>query len=402
MHPSRRSAVLSALTYSALGAARTVSRCSTDKACFQLGIPEASASSGSGNIYIQLRAPTTYTWVSLGTGSQMAGANVFVMYADGAGNVTVSARKSTGRSEPKHQTDTKLTLLEGSGITDNGQTMLANIRCANCESWDGGSLSLSSTSSPFISAWKEGSPLNTKNLEATIARHDSHDQFAFDLTRASIGDDQNPFVNNNNGGSPSLPGGSNNDSSPLPESGEIREIAKLTSAHGIVMSIVMVALYPLGSILMPLFGNWSLHATWQTLSFIAMWAGFGIGVVLAQRTGYNFIEAHTKLGTAVVALFGIQPIGGYLHHRHYLKYHKRGLVSYGHIWYGRILMVLGIINGGLGLKLSNASKSLVTAYAAIAAIIFIAYIGGAFFAEVKRRKRTELGDNGPKESGQGA
>jgi len=223
----------------------------------------------------------------------MAGANIFVMYTNGAGNVTVSARKTSGYVEPQHQTDTKLELLAGSGVIENGNTMLANLKCSNCESWDGGSLTLSSTSSPFVAAWKKGSALNSKSVEADISQHDAHSQFTFNLARATLADDTNPFVAPSNGGSgegntPPPNGGSNSpdDSgdSQLPPA--IREISTLKTAHGILMSIVMVVLYPLGAILIPLFGSWVLHAAWQFISFLAMWAAFGIGMVLAQRTGY--------------------------------------------------------------------------------------------------------------------
>jgi hypothetical protein len=230
----------------------------------------------------------------------MSGANIFVMYADGAGNVTVSARKGTGHVMPQHQTGTKLELLAGSGVVDNGQTMLANVRCANCESWDGGSLTLSSTSSPFIASWKKGSPLNSKDVAATITKHDSHDQFTFDLSQATIADDANPFVaasstSGDDGGNATSPSNSGNNnpvsggssgSSSAAVPSWIREIPKLQSAHGILMSIVMVILYPLGAILMPLFGSWVLHAVWQAVSFLLMWAAFGLGVTLAHRTGY--------------------------------------------------------------------------------------------------------------------
>ncbi|KAI8629405.1 iron reductase domain protein [Xylariaceae sp. FL1651] len=401
------SAALSALTYSALGAAATASRCPTDNVCYQVGVPETSASSGSGNIYLQLRAPASYSWVALGTGQRMSGSNIFVMYADGAGNVTVSARKGANHVMPQHQTTTQLDLLAGSGIIDGGNTMLANVRCANCESWDGGSLSLSSTSSPFIAAWKEGDALNSKQLDASIAEHDSHSQFTFDLSTATITDDTNPFVDTSSGGSggsgsgnttsPSGSGsgsGSNGgdsqgsgSSSAVPAS--IREIPTIQKAHGILMSIVMVILYPLGSILMPLFGNWVLHAVWQSVSFLAMWAAFGLGIILSQRTGYNFTENHTLLGTVVVTLFGVQPIGGYIHHAYYLKHQKRGIVSYSHIWYGRTLMILGIVNGGLGLQLAGAGKSLIIAYSVVAGVIFLVYIGGAVFGEVKRGRKAK-------------
>lgn len=235
---------------------------------------------------MQLRAPTTYSWVALGTGQQMKGANIFVMYADGNGNVTVSARYGVGHQEPEHQTDTQLELLAGSGVVDNGQTMLANVRCSNCESWDSGSLSLTDSSANFIAAWKKGNALDSSSAEATISYHDSHDQFTFNLARATITNDENPFVGASEGGSDegNTPSDGDNFGSGGASS-SVNEIPKLASAHGIIMSIVMVVLYPIGSILMPLFGNWVLHAAWQIGSFLVMWAGFALGIVLSQRTG---------------------------------------------------------------------------------------------------------------------
>ncbi|KAI1180637.1 iron reductase domain protein [Nemania sp. FL0916] len=382
------SAVLSAFTFSALGAAATVSNCPVDNVCYQVGVPEVSASSGKGNIYMQLRAPTTYSWVALGTGTQMAGANIFVMYADGSGNVTVSPRKGVRHVMPLHQTETQIELLAGSGIIDNGNTMQANLRCANCESWDGGSLDLSSSGANFISAWKMGSPLNSNDLEATITKHDSHHPISFDLSSATISSDANPFVEASAGGSgqgsPTPPSNSGSGSGSVPAS--IAEIPKLASAHGILMSIVMLVLYPVGSLLMPLLGNWVAHAVWQICSFLAMWAAFAVGIILSHRTGYYFDEHHTRLGAVVVALFGVQPIGGFIHHFYFMKHQKRGLVSYGHIWYGRILMVLGIVNGGLGLQLASASHSLVIAYSVVAAVVFAAYIGSATYGEIQRSR----------------
>ncbi|KAK5628249.1 hypothetical protein RRF57_003964 [Xylaria bambusicola] len=384
----------------AFGTAATVSRCPTNNVCYQVGVPEASASSAKGNIYMQLRAPTTYSWVAFGTGQQMRGANIFVMYANGNGNVTVSPRYGTGHSEPEHQTDTHIKLLAGSGIVDNGNTMLANIQCGNCESWNGGSgsLELTDTSANFIAAWKRGSALNSNSLAADISMHDSYSQFTFDLTQATIANDGNPFVNASSGGSgegSTLPNGNTGSGG---GDSSVSEIPILASAHGIIMSIVMVVLYPIGSALMPLFGNWVLHGVWQMGSFFLMWAGFAIGVVLSQRTGIEFGSTHTLLGTVVVALFGVQPIGGYLHHLHYVKYQKRGLVSYGHIWYGRVLLVLGIVNGGLGLELATADRSLVVAYSVVAAVLFAIYIGGAILGEVKRARGSGLGDQARKNS----
>ena len=61
----------------------------------------------------------------------MAGASIFVMYADGTGNVTISARDGgQGHVEPQQDSSLQsgVTLLAGSGIV-NGK-MVANVHCA--------------------------------------------------------------------------------------------------------------------------------------------------------------------------------------------------------------------------------------------------------------------------------
>jgi hypothetical protein len=100
---------------------------------YSIGIPSSSTISASteGGIYFQLSAPTSYQWVGLGIGSQMAGASIFVMYADGTGNVTISARDGgQGHAEPQHDSTVQsgITLLAGSGIVDG--KMIANVHCA--------------------------------------------------------------------------------------------------------------------------------------------------------------------------------------------------------------------------------------------------------------------------------
>jgi hypothetical protein len=58
----------------------------------------------------------------------MSGANMFVIYSSSSGtNVTLSPRTGSGHVEPSYNSDTQVTLLEGSGIS-NG-VMTANIKC---------------------------------------------------------------------------------------------------------------------------------------------------------------------------------------------------------------------------------------------------------------------------------
>ncbi len=94
-----------------------------------------------------------------------------------------------------------------------------------------------------------------------------------------------------------------------------------------------------------------------------------------------------------MALLAIQPALGILHHQHYLKTQSRGLISYVHIWWGRILMVLGVVNGGLGLQLAQESNGPIIAYSVVAAVVFLAYAGYKSLAFLRSGKGTAAGAN---------
>lgn len=395
MRSSFTTAALSALTFAGLGSADIQQKCSTTDVCFSVAVSEAAASSGSGNLYFQIQGPTSYSWLAMGTGSRMSGSNMFIVYTDGSGNVTVSPRLGTNHVMPTEDTSStaaQLTLLAGSGI--DGDTMRANVLCTNCNSWDGGSLSLGSTSASFISAWKSGSALDTTDKGASISQHDNTDGWTVNLQSATVSTDSNPFVSaSSSGGDSSSSGGSSSDSGSSSGSsgsntgsgtsssgisgsaGPSRESTNmLITAHGAIMAITFIAMYPLGSILMPLLGKWVIHAAWQMVSFILMWIGFGLGVVSAQRTNINFSATHTMFGTAIVVLMVIQPVLGFIHHRQYLKTSQRGPISAAHRGYGLALVAMGIINGGLGLALASAPRGAIIAYAVVAAVVTIGYL----------------------------
>lgn len=93
----------------------------------------------------------------------------------------------------------------------------------------------------------------------------------------------------------------------------------------------------------------------------------------------------------VVALLAIQPALGYLHHLHYQKNSSRGIISYGHIWWGRLWMVIGAINGGLGLQLTNASDGRVAAYSIVAAVMFLLYAIVRTFVSIRKTRKSAGG-----------
>ncbi|KLU84137.1 hypothetical protein MAPG_03182 [Magnaporthiopsis poae ATCC 64411] len=362
--------------------------------CYSIGVPKSSASSGSGTLYMQIRAPSTFSWVALGTGSGMPNANIFLMYQDGNGNVTVSPRQGTRYTPPELDTSStaaRLELLAGSGISADGSSMTANIACTNCQSWSGGSMSLADTQTKWVGAWAGGKSLSTKDKNARISIHDDTTVFTLDLSKAATQSEGNPFLdagsgpgtgNNNNGGS----GGGSGD-----VSFESTGPSKMLIAHGLIMALLFVVLFPLASMAMPLFGKWKLHGGIQTFNFILMWIGFALGVVMAKQFGMLFKDTHTTLGTVVVCLLILQPFLGYAHHMHYVKHQRRGLVSYVHIFWGQSLMVIGVVNGGLGLQAMSADSKLIIAYAVVTAVVFALYIAVKVFT-IFRARRSQPGD----------
>lgn len=359
--------------------------------CFRWGVPEASASSGSGNIYFQMEAPSSVQWAGLGIGSGMLGAEMFLVYQNGDGNVTLSTRTGTGHAMPQYTRRTGVELLAGSGVS--GGKLIANIRCGDCDSLD------FKGSNSWIAAWKNGDSLDSTSVSERISEHDEHSSFSVNFAQASVSSDSNPFTSSSddsdsNSDSDSKTGsGSGSGSGSDSNSGVVSESSgpskTVLRAHGIIMSIVFLAAYPLGAVLMPIIGNWLVHAGWQSIAFLGMWAGFGLGYVYARDGGYWWKQTHTKMGTIVVALMGLQPILGFAHHRYFRSHGKRGIISHVHIWFGRILMILGIINGGLGLQLASSSKGYIIAYSVIAGIAALLYTGSIFVGGMRRTARVK-------------
>ena len=117
-------------TYTASSAyAGIATSCVGSNVCYSLNIPDATVSSGTGDIFMQISGPTTYSWLGLGQGSSMSGANFFIVYASSGGtNVTLSPRSAAGgHNMPTYNSAAQVTLLEGSGIKDG--VMTANIKC---------------------------------------------------------------------------------------------------------------------------------------------------------------------------------------------------------------------------------------------------------------------------------
>ncbi|KAH7258024.1 hypothetical protein BKA59DRAFT_491452 [Fusarium tricinctum] len=340
---------------------------------FRWAVPDSAVDSGLGNVYFQLDAPDTYAWVSLGIGGWMRDAAIVVMFKDGEGNVTLSTRDGRHHVMPEYVERSNIQLLEGSGVRDG--RMVANVQCSGCQNLD-----LASQNS-WIAAWSRGYPLSSTEPASNIGIHEAKTIMNVDFAQARIPSDRNPFLR------------AVGNSHVVELDTRDAEYDAVLIAHGVIMTTVFVALYPLGALLMPLLRWWFLHSTSQIFSWLLMWVGFCLGVVYANHIGILGKQTHTQLGLAIVTLLSIQPVLGWIHHHRYTKNEGRGVIKHIHVWYGRVLMILGIVNGGFGLKLAGQTSEIwIIAYGVVAGVLIMAYIGSIAYMLIVAPRRMGRGD----------
>lgn len=147
------------------------------------------------------------------------------------------------------------------------------------------------------------------------------------------------------------------------------------------MSILFVALFPLASLTLYLptaIKVRFIHAPLQMLGTLLLIIGMALGVVLAQRLS-QIGSGHAIFGLIIVVVMVLfQPAMGVYQHLHYSKTGGRSIFGQIHRWLGRTLLILGVINGGLGFQLSGNTGAL--PYAVVAAIIFLVYIAVLLWA----------------------
>ncbi|KAK3702182.1 hypothetical protein LTR37_015014 [Vermiconidia calcicola] len=386
-------AILAATVSSHAAKQHLAKQCFKGGVCYQLNIPAETASSGEGHIYFQISGPTSYSWIGLGQGSQMAGSNIFVIYSDGSGNVTLSARRGEGHFEPEHDTSANVSLLEGSGIS-NGR-MVANVLCRNCQQWQGGRADFTSMQGAWIHASRPGRSLRTMERDANLEQHEDNGAFVWDYGSAKGGGNVNPFVSRGEEPIVSTP-----PPDPAESDAEIVADTKVVSdalmtAHGTLAAITFLVLLPVGAMILrvPGIDIW-IHAGIQIFNYCCFIAAAGLGIYMAIQERLSN-HHHPLIGMVLLGVLFFQPVFGYLHHRAYKSTQRRTLVSYIHVWVGRLAILLGMINGGLGIQLAgDVRRGYLVAYSVVAAIMGIVFLCSVVYWELSARKSSQSTEQG--------
>ena len=353
---------------------------------YSIHIPDATVSSGTGPIYFQMNSTRRIEWFALGQGDRMAGSNMFVVYTSGD-NVTVSPRSGVGHTEPLYNPAAQISVLNGSGV--HGPMITANIKCDNCLNWGVASMNPNSSSSSWIWGVRYGMPLNSRSLSAKILQHDVMGVQTVDLQNATGPTSVNPFAD-----LVSTSIGANADY-PFAES----EFRGKKIAHGVLMIFAFVCLFPLSALVLPLSSSSNavtIHAGLQLFALIVAIAGLGLGISMGLQI-HNLIHYHMIIGIVVVASLALfQPAMGFMQHRFFRKTGGKGPFAYMHRWFGRIMIILGVINVGLGFQFTGIGDPDAPRGAVIAVSVIIGVVGAVYFFSVglvnKKRRRRALAD----------
>ncbi|RDW56509.1 hypothetical protein BP5796_13150 [Coleophoma crateriformis] len=150
---------------------------------------------------------------------------------------------------------------------------------------------------------------------------------------------------------------------------------KASIAHGAVMIVAVLILFPIGVLSMRLLKRWYIHAALQGIALVFFLIGVFLGINIGTAKNKLFNNAHTNLGIFLTSLLLIlQPLLGMFHHRSHEKFGYRGLVGNIHRYLGHALLLLSVINGGLGIQLAGQTGALKNAYIVLAVLMGIVYL----------------------------
>lgn len=197
---------------------------------------------------------------------------------------------------------------------------------------------------------------------------------------------------------------------------DLRVARRVRFAHGVLASLAFVVVFPVGAIAIRIIpGRFALfvHAGFQICGYLLYAIGFGMGCWLIREVrfgNFDLVSAtfkksykakfltylqvnnkHPIIGIVIFLALLFQPVLGALHHIGFKRHGRRTVISHLHLWIGRIMITLGIINGGLGLLLASNSRSGEIIYAVVAAVFWFTWMIAACFGEVRRATKSRHG-----------
>lgn len=320
---------------------------------FSLRVPSDPETS---DLYFSLVFPRSVTWAAIGLGSssRMAGSLMLVAYSSSSGNnVTLSPRLASGHAEPVYTSDVHVEALDGTGLVDNSRYVFLG-RCANCRAWSGGAgtIDVTSRAQSFLYATGPDGEVGSDTLDAPLKMHLNYGTFTMDMVHATT---------SGAAGAPEIPIGDNSTAEAVATTQGLSVTDKsdgAARAHAVIMVLTFVGFFPFGILVLRL-GSWvRWHAVNQGLGLIGVIVGFGLGVHTSYfyNRSKKFNSAHQVIGILLFIFVIAQFALGFMHHRVYKKTQQPTKLAPVHVWMGRVIIPVGVMNAFLGFKLAQSPQ----------------------------------------------
>ena len=134
-----------------------------------------------------------------------------------------------------------------------------------------------------------------------------------------------------------------------------------------------------------------------------MIGAMGLGIDIANDLHFfsASVPAHVVIGLLAISMIVlVQPAMGILQHLHFRKTGGKSIFAYIHRWTGRVAIILGMINQGLGFQLVGIG-TVVQPHSLIRNFVALGILGGIWFTlamwDALRgglRKRKTVAENG--------
>jgi hypothetical protein len=174
---------------------------------------------------------------------------------------------------------------------------------------------------------------------------------------------------------PAVSGTSNVNTEALPGS-----VAILVLIHAICLGGAFILLFPLGIAMLRWFNSVRIHWMLQAFAAIVCVVGLTLAIEFSimdpEYKGLD--EGHQIIGILVVAALFLQAALGYVHHANYKKLGRRTWASHAHLWTGRVVIIVGMLNAILGFVLADNTAA-AAAVGVVSVVILIGLVATTYF-----------------------
>ena len=315
----------------------------------------------NGDVYFHMSGPIASSWIGIGWGSQMKDSFMVVAYPAANGlNTTTSPRMGSGHTEPAYLPGIQIDKVStdeyapnANLVTNNGTgVIISHVVCRKCASLGGGPIDLSNPAQEFFFALGPNKTFKSDSLSANLGMHDTYGQFTIDMPKAA----------NFTGDYGRVPG-PNIPQFVFPPSDIAFADYGSTVAynlhnlddhnpgiHGFLMIVAFLVIFPFGALVKFVLHKVLWHAAIQSIGVVLVLGGFGVATRVAPLyvKSKNYTSGHQILGMLAIAGLIIQFGLGLVHHSIYARTKRPTPFGIIHMFLGPIIMMLGVINGGIG------------------------------------------------------